>query len=220
VELKPMELDVFDIQRNKVGEVSLPDGFFPEDWKPWLVQEVIKELAQGNRAGTRKAKSRGEVSGGGKKPWKQKGTGRARQGSNTSPVWARGGTAHGPKPKEYSAHVSKKKKIAALRQILGYKYREGQLFVLDPPVLPEPKTRLFAKNFASFLSPYRTALFFVDKQEDTFFRVTRNLPWTKTLAIEGLNVYDLAKHDVVVFAKKTFEELLGKHRWTESSTKS
>ena len=213
-----MELDVFDIQRNIVGKLSLPDGFFPKDWKPWVVQEVIKELAQGIRSGTRKTKSRGEVSGSGKKPWKQKGTGRARQGSNTSPVWARGGVAHGPKPKEYASHVSKKKKVAALRQILGFKYREGQLLVLDPPALPEPKTRLFAENFATFLSPYKTALLFIDRQEHTLFRVTKNLPWTKTMAIEGLNVYDLAKHDVVVFAKNTFKELLGKRQWTESST--
>lgn len=215
-----MRLDVFDIQRTKVDEVELPDEFFPKEWKPWVVQEVLKELAQGARSGTRKTKSRGEVSGGGKKPWRQKGTGRARQGSNTSPVWARGGTAHGPKPKDYEAHVPKKKKIVALRQLLGFKNREGQLFILETPQLEEPKTRFFVGPFASFLSPHKSALLVLTKNEEALFRASRNIPWAKTMDIKGFNLFDLAKYDAVVFSKGTIAELSGRLQWTANSIRS
>lgn len=196
-----MWIDILDLSKRKIGEVTVPDGIFSDLWQPWLLQEVLTELAAGVRRGTRKTKTRAEVSGGGKKPWRQKGTGRARQGSNTSPIWVRGGTAHGPKPKVYVSNIPKKKKLLAMRQLMGFKFRESQLFVIEMPDLSQVKTKLFAGEFKTFIDPLKSVLLVVNKENENIYRVARNIPWVKVIYIEGLNIYDCAKYDAVVLLK-------------------
>jgi len=201
--------DVLNIEGQKVGEVELNDAIWATDVKPYLIHDVVVMQLNNRRRGTAKAKTRGEVRGGGRKPWRQKGTGRARAGSTTSPVWVGGGTVFGPKPKEYHMSLPKKVRKAALRSALTVRNQGAQLKVLDKLDLGSIST----KNFAGIMKTLNLSkpLVVVQGKDEILEKSARNIPHTKVLRTEGLNVYDVMRHDqlmVTVDALKKIEEAL------------
>jgi large subunit ribosomal protein L4 len=201
--------DVVNIRGEKVGEVELNDAIWATDIKPYLMHDVVVMQLANRRRGTSKTKTRGDVRGGGKKPWRQKGTGRARAGSSTSPVWVGGGTVFGPKPKEYHASVPKKVRKAALRSALSQSYLDASVKVLDKLDLDAISTKAFAgvMKTLSLSKP----LLVVSGKNDVLEKSARNIPYTKVLRVEGLNVYDVMRHEhlvVTVEALTRIEEAL------------
>jgi len=201
--------DVVNIQGEKVGEVELNDAIWATDVKPYLIHDVVVMQLNNRRRGTAKTKTRGEVRGGGKKPWRQKGTGRARAGSTTSPVWVGGGTVFGPRPKEYHMSLPKKVRRAALRSALTVRNQGAHLLVLDKLELPSIST----KSFAGIMKTLNLSkpLVVVQGKDEVLEKSARNIPYTKMLRTEGLNVYDVMRHEqlmVTVDALKKIEEAL------------
>ena len=201
--------DVINIQGDKVGEVEIKDEIWNTEVKPYLMYDVVQMQLTNRRRGTSSTKSRGEVSGGGSKPWKQKGTGRARAGSNTSPVWVGGGIAFGPKPKEYHASVPKKVRKSALRSALTVRFQESKVKVLDSLELPGIST----KNINGIMKGLNLTkpLLVVDRKDVVLEKSVRNIPYAKVLRAEGLNVYDIIRHGdfvVTLDALKRIEEAL------------
>jgi large subunit ribosomal protein L4 len=177
--------------------------------KPYLIHDVVVMQLNNRRRGTAKTKTRGEVRGGGKKPWRQKGTGRARAGSTTSPVWVGGGTVFGPRPKEYHMSLPKKVRRAALRSALTVRNQGAALKVLDKLELPSIST----KSFAGIMKTLNLSklLVVVQGKDEVLEKSARNIPYTKVLRTEGLNVYDVMRHEqlmVTVDALKKIEEAL------------
>jgi len=189
-------LDVYDIERKKVGEIDLSDEMFGAEVKEHLIHEVVKMQLANRRAGTSSTKSRGEVSGGNRKPWKQKGTGRARSGSNTSPIWVRGGCAFGPKPRDYSYLVPKKVRKGALKSVLSMKMNEGKVWVIRDFDLSEIKTKKALEILQRFEA--ENALFVSHKEMTNFERSSRNLRGFKVIRPQGLNVYDVLSFDKIL----------------------
>jgi len=201
--------DVVNINGEKVGEVELNDVIWGTTVKPYLIHAVVNMQLTNRRSGTASTKTRGDVRGGGKKPWKQKGSGRARAGSSTSPVWVGGGTVFGPKPKEYHVSVPKKVRKAALRSALTVRYEGAALKVLDSINFEKISTKTFA-GIMKTLSLSKP-LVVVPQKDDMLEKSTRNIPYTKVLRTEGLNVYDVMRYDnlvVTVDALKRIEEAL------------
>ena len=201
--------DVFDIKGEKVGEVEIKDEVFNCDVKPYLMHDVVTMQLANRRRGTAATKTRKEVSGGGKKPFRQKGTGRARQGTSRSPLQPGGGTVFGPHPRDYSYSVPKKVRRSALRSALSVRYTASAMKVLDKLDLEAISTKNFngiVKNF-SLTKP----LFVIDKKNEVVEKSARNIPFVKVLRVEGLNVYDIIRHEQLVFtldALKKIEEVL------------
>jgi len=201
--------DVVNIKGEKVGEVELNDAIWGTTVKTYLMHDVVTMQLNNRRSGTASTKTRGEVRGGGRKPWKQKGSGRARAGSTTSPVWVGGGTVFGPKPKEYHMAIPKKVKKAALRSALTVRYEGEALKVLDTLNMEKIST----KDFAGIMKTLSLSkpLLVVPQKDEVLEKSTRNIPYTKVLRTEGLNVYDVMRHDhlvVTVDALKRIEEAL------------
>jgi large subunit ribosomal protein L4 len=201
--------DVINIQGEKVGEVELNESIWNTDVKPYLIHDVVVMQLNNRRRGTSSTKTRGEVRGGGRKPWRQKGTGRARAGSSTSPVWVGGGTVFGPKPKEYHMSVPKKVRKAALRSALTVRNEESALKILDKIELGAIST----KSFAGVMKTLNLSkpLVVVAGRDDVLEKSARNIPYTKILRAEGLNVYDVMRHEqfvVTVDALQKIEEAL------------
>jgi len=194
-------LDVYDIEKKKVGKIDLSEAMFGSEVNESLIHEVIKMQLANRRAGTSKTKTRSEVSGGRAKPWKQKGTGRARSGSNTSPIWVRGGSAFGPKPRDYSYLVPKKVRRGALRSALSMKFQEGKVWVIKDFDLKEIKTSKAVEILKRFDA--EKALFVSDKDMDNFERSSRNIRQFKMIRSEGLNVYDILSYDKLLILEST-----------------
>ncbi|HLB05766.1 MAG TPA: 50S ribosomal protein L4 [Thermodesulfobacteriota bacterium] len=194
-------LDVYDIERKKVGEIDLSDEMFGAEVKEHLIHEVVKMQLANRRAGTSSTKSRGEVSGGNRKPWKQKGTGRARSGSNTSPIWVRGGCAFGPKPRDYSYLVPKKVRKGALKSVLSMKMNEGKVWVIRDFDLSEIKTKKALEILQRFEA--ENALFVSHQEMANFERSSRNLRGFKVIRPQGLNVYDVLSFDKILILEST-----------------
>jgi large subunit ribosomal protein L4 len=191
-------VDVINQKGEKVNSVELDDTVFNADVRDTLVQRVVVWQLAKRRSGTASTKTRGEISGGGKKPWRQKGTGRARAGTNRSPIWTGGGTIFGPKPRSYSFSLPKKMRKAALRSVLTAKLKDDQLTVIDKIELDEPKTKLFAEIMKTIGWEAEKVLFVTPEKDETLVRSSRNLYRVMVLPIEGLNVYDLLRFDRLV----------------------
>jgi len=185
----------------EVGQVELNDSIFAAEVNTALMhQALVRQLANA-RLGTHKVKTRGEVAGGGRKPWKQKGTGRARQGSTRAPNWVGGGTVFGPTPRKYTLSLNKKMQRAALRSALTVKAGNGQIVVLDKLAVDAPKTRVMADAFKALGVHGGSVLLVLPTEGDEVKNVrlsAGNLPRVKTLNSNYLNVRDLLGHDVVV----------------------
>ncbi len=199
-------VDVLGWDKKKVGSVDLDAAVFDVKVKKEILQTVVRWQLACRRQGTHKAKTRGEVSGGGKKPFKQKGTGNARQGSIRSPIMPGGGIAFGPEPRDYSYVLPKKVKRLGLRTALSFLKKEGRLFVVDAMTSTDGKAKDMAKKLKDF--GLTKAMLIDAKVEDKFNLATRNLPKFRYMGVEGLNVYDLLKYDNVVLAKGSIEAII------------
>uniref|UniRef100_A0A7C3V8U6 Large ribosomal subunit protein uL4 n=1 Tax=Desulfobacca acetoxidans TaxID=60893 RepID=A0A7C3V8U6_9BACT len=189
-------VDVYNINKEKVGEVDLKDDIFGVEVKPYLLHEVVVWQQACRRKGTASTKTRGEVSGGGRKPWRQKGTGRARAGSTRSPLWRGGGTVFGPKPRSYAYTLPKKVRRAALKMALSSKLANGQLVVLEDYPFDAPKTKEFIQVMKNF--NLEKTLFITLDSHKTLELSARNVPYVQVLPSAGLNVYDILRYDHLV----------------------
>jgi large subunit ribosomal protein L4 len=194
-----MKIDVVSMEGKKVGELELADSVFGTKVKDYLLWEVVKAQQAAKRAGTHATKTREFVRGGGKKPYKQKGTGNARQGSTRAPHFVGGGVVFGPHPRDYSYTVPKKVKRAALASALSLRAQENKLVVVDKLSFDAPKTKKLASMLKSL--GLKSALVVDGKQNANLLKSGMNLPKSKTLAPEGLNVYDILNHPALVIAK-------------------
>jgi large subunit ribosomal protein L4 len=191
-------VDVINQKGEKVNSIELDDTVFNADIRDTLVQRVVVWQLAKRRSGTASTKTRGEISGGGKKPWRQKGTGRARAGTNRSPIWVGGGTIFGPKPRSYAFSLPKKMRKAALRSVLTAKLKDDQLTVIDKIELDAPKTKVFVDIVKTMGLEAKKILFLTAEKDETLLRSSRNLYQVLVLPIEGLNVYDLLRFDRLV----------------------
>lgn len=196
-------VDVYNTNREKVGEISLSDAVFGAEVKEHLFYAAVRYQLAKKRAGTHKTKGRAEVSGGGKKPWKQKGTGRARQGSTRSPHWRGGGTVFGPVPRDYSFKLNKKVRASALCGALTRRATESRIFVLDTLDFEAPKT----KQVVALLEKFELgdALVVLPGRNDNVELSARNLQAVTVMPAEGLNVYDVLNHRNLVMTRQAVE---------------
>jgi large subunit ribosomal protein L4 len=199
-------IDVYNQKREKVSELTLSDEVFAAFVREDLMHAVIRYQLAKARQGTHKAKGRAEVRGGGKKPYKQKGTGRARQGTTRAPQWRGGGVVHGPQPRSYAFKLNKKVRKAALRAALSHRVASGSLVVLDDLDLPEIKTRQMVELLKTF--ELRDALLVLPSQNDNVQLSARNLPNVTTLLVEGVNVRDVLHRGNLVMIRAAAEALV------------
>lgn len=194
-------VDVLDAQGKKAGKVELPEALFGAQASVALIHQVVVAQLAAARQGTHSTKTRGEVRGGGIKPWRQKGTGRARQGSRRAPQWAGGGVVHGPKPRDYSQRTPKKMVAAALRGALSDRARDGQIFVIKEIVAGDkPSTKAAVKALQPF-GDLEKVLVVLDRFEEISWLSVRNLAEVHALAVDQLNAYDVLVNDKVVFTE-------------------
>jgi large subunit ribosomal protein L4 len=189
-----------------VGEVQVADGVFDRNVKRSLLHEAVVHHQAGQRQGTHKVKNRSEVSGGGRKPWRQKGTGRARVGSTRNPIWRKGGTVHGPTPRDYSYRLGTGKQRHALQMALTVKQREGQIVVLDALAIEAPKTKEVARLLAGLELQGRILIYDAEASLE-LARASRNIPGVTVASGFGLTVYDLLLHDWLLTSKAGIERI-------------
>jgi large subunit ribosomal protein L4 len=194
-------VDVVDLNKRKVGSAELPAEVFGCKPHTTLVHEAVVMQQACERQGTASTLRRGEVRGSGKKPWKQKHTGRARAGSVRSPVWRHGGSVFGPKPRSYAYSMPKKKYRAALQSALSSKVSEGQLFVVSNLSLEQPKTKVLAKALTQFASGNRILLIAGDGQESVT-QAARNLASVNVVTPDRLNVYDIVRAGTIMISER------------------
>lgn len=198
-------VDVYNQKREKVAEVALSEEVFAAPIKEDLMFATVRYQLAKKRQGTHKVKGRAEVRGGGKKPWRQKGTGRARQGTTRSPQWRGGGVVHGPTPRSYAFKLNKKVRRAALRAALSQRVAQGSVVVLDDLKLPEIKTRHVKALLDTF--ELKDALVVMPEKDDTVALSARNLPNVTYLPVEGVNVRDVLHRGTLVMTKAAAEAL-------------
>lgn len=198
---------VYDIENKKVSEIELSDDVFGIEVNEAAIYEVVKMQMATRRSGTAATKGRSDISGGGKKPWRQKGTGRARSGTSRSPVWRGGGTVFGPVPHSFAYRIPKKVRRLALRSALSMKVRDERMIVLNDFPMAEIKTKRFQEVLDRF--GVKKALFVVDKSYPILEKSSRNIKDVKMIRSEGLNVYDLLNHDHVVLLEPSVKTIEG-----------
>lgn len=199
------KVDVLDLKNKKVGTVELPDAVFGAEVNEGLIYQAVHHFQAGQRAGTHKTKGRGEVSGSGRKLWRQKGTGRARVGSIRSPLWRHGGTVHGPQPRDYSYKLPKKMVLGALRSALSARLADGALKVVKAFDVDSPKTREFSKVLDA-LEPGATVLLVDDGDNRNLELSSRNLPGVTLMRGRDLHPYHLLRHEQVIFSQAAAEK--------------
>lgn len=200
------KVDVYDIKGKKVSDIELKEEIFGIIPNEAVVHSVLVNYQANQRQGTQSTKTRAEVSGGGKKPWRQKGTGRARQGSTRSPQWIKGGIALGPKPRSYSYKVNKKERRLAVKSILSSKVADNELVVVDKIPFTEIKT----KNMVEALNNLKVegkALVLLPEKDENVQKSARNIEGVKTTLVNTINVYDLLKYTKLVVTVDTIKKL-------------
>ena len=200
------KVDVYDIKGKKVSDVELADSVFGIEPNEAVVHSVLVNYLANQRQGTQSTKTRAEVRGGGKKPWRQKGTGRARQGSIRAPQWIKGGIALGPKPRSYKYTVNKKERRLAIKSILSSKVLENELTVVDKLELAEIKTKTMVKALSD-LKVEGTTLIILPEQNKNVLMSARNIEGVKTILINNINVFDLLKYNKLVLPLETVKQL-------------
>ncbi|ADY72852.1 ribosomal protein L4/L1e [Desulfurobacterium thermolithotrophum DSM 11699] len=202
-----MEIKVVNAANQEVGTVTIKDEIANAPIKKHAVWETVKWQLAKRRRGTHSTKTRGEVRGGGKKPWPQKHTGRARQGSIRAPQWVGGGVVHGPKPRDYYYPLPKKVRKVALRSVVAGRLQEGNLIVVEDFTFEKPKTKQAIEFLRNLGLENEKVLIVVPELEENTYKSFRNLPNVKLLEIEGLNVYDMLCYDKCIFFKSTLPKL-------------
>ncbi len=201
------KIAVYDINRTQVAERELADAVFNTDVKEYLIHDMVRFQLAARRQGTAKTKNRTEVSGGGRKPYKQKGTGNARQGSRRAPNHVGGGTVFGPTPRDYEFKLNRKVKKAALKSALSARYRDEQMVVLNALELAQVSTKGFVEVLKRF--ELVKALVVVEGDNHNLELSARNLPNVKVLRAEGVNVYDVMKYPCLVLTEAAVEQIEG-----------
>ena len=202
------KVSVYNMKGSQVGEIELNDAVFGVEVNEHLVHMAVVSQLANNRQGTQSAKTRAEVSGGGKKPWKQKGTGHARQGSTRSPQWTGGGVVFAPKPRDYSIKLNKKEKQLALKSALTSRVNENKFIVVDEIKLDSIKTKNFAEALESL--KVKKALVILNENDKNVILSAKNIPTVKTALTNTINVFDILKYDTIVIDKAavaTIEEV-------------
>jgi len=197
----PVKLPVYSAAQERAGEAEFAGAVFGREGDGSLLHDAVRMQLANRRSGTAATKTRGLISGGGRKPWRQKGTGRARAGSTRSPLWRHGGTIFGPQPRDYSYQIPKKAWRRALCLALSARARDGKVFVVQSLAIAEPKTRL-AKAALEKLG-VKKALLVLGEGDEQFHRAARNLASHKILPARGLNVYDVLNYDELVMTEAT-----------------
>ena len=200
------KIDVYDINGKKVKELELNEAVFGIEPNEAVVHSVLVNFLANQRQGTQSTKTRSEVSGGGKKPWRQKGTGRARQGSIRAPQWIKGGIALGPKPRSYKYTVNKKERQLAVKSVLSSKVLENELVVVDSLPLNDIKTKEMVKALSN-LKVEGKALIMLPEKNEKVQKSARNIEGVKTTLVETINVYDLLKYNKLVVTEDTVKKL-------------
>lgn len=202
------KVSVYNMEGQQVGDIELNDAVFGVEVNEHLVHMAVLSQLANKRQGTQSAKTRSEVSGGGKKPWKQKGTGHARQGSTRAPQWTGGGIVFAPKPRDYSFKLNKKERRIALKSALTSKVQENKFIVVDAIKLDEIKTKKFAEALNSL--NVKKALVVLNENDQNVVMSAKNIPTVKTALTNTINVFDILKYDTVVIDKAavaTIEEV-------------
>jgi large subunit ribosomal protein L4 len=205
---EPITVPVLNQSKEPVGDVTLPADLFGGPVRRHLLYEVVKMQRANRRAGTAATKTRGFVRGGGKKPWRQKGTGRARAGSNRSPLWVGGATIFGPSPRDYGYRLPKSARRAALQSVLAMKARDGKVLVLDRIEVDPPKTKVIAQVMKNL--GLASALVVIGASDPGLERAARNLPTVKVLRAAGANVYDILRYEHLVLTREALTALSGR----------
>lgn len=200
-----MKADVYNINGEVVGSVELAEGIFGIEPNEAAVHQTVVAYLANQRQGTQSAKTRAEVSGGGKKPWRQKGTGRARVGSTRNPVWHHGGVAFAPKPRDYSQQVNKKVRRLAMKSVFSAKVADKELYILDELKFEEPKTKQMI-GVLDKLNIKKTLVVMADSDRNVVKSVS-NIPYADCTVVGALNVYDMLKYDNMVLTKASLEKI-------------
>jgi large subunit ribosomal protein L4 len=201
-------IKVLDLESKEVGELELADAVFGVALNEPLIHEAVRSFLANRRAGTSATKTRGDVSGSGRKLWKQKGTGRARIASLRSPLWKGGGNAHGPQPRDWSYNLPKKMRKRAMCSAISERLREGNLVIVDEWKFDQPKTKDFINTLGSLKLSGKTLI--VDSLKNTkLMLASRNVQTAKVVNSYGVNIYDLVNHQKLVLTPRTVEELTG-----------
>ena len=198
-------VSVYNMEGNVVGTMELNDAVFGVEVKEHLVHQAVVQQLANNRQGTQKAKTRSEVSGGGRKPWRQKGTGHARQGSTRAPQWTGGGVVFAPVPRDYSFKMNKKEKRAALKSVLTSKVQSENLIVLDELKLDTIKTKDMVKVLGNLKA--EKALVVMGETDKNVVMSAKNIPGVDTTSTSTINVYDVLKHTTLVLTKEAVAKI-------------
>ena len=199
-------VSVYNMQGQEVGNIDLNDAVFGVEVNENLLHMAVVQQLANNRQGTQKAKTRSEVSGGGRKPWRQKGTGHARQGSTRAPQWTHGGVVFAPVPRDYSFKMNKKEKQAAVRSALTDRVQQNKVIVLDQLTMSEFKTKEFVKVMENLKAAGKTLVVMADKDEKVV-KSASNIPAVKTTLTSQINVYDLMNAQTVILTKDAVAKL-------------
>jgi large subunit ribosomal protein L4 len=200
-------VDVFDIEKKKVSEVDLNDAVFAAEVNEAIIYDVVKMQLASRRSGTASTKTRSDVRGGGKKPWRQKGTGRARSGTSRSPIWRSGGTVFGPHPRDYSYSIPKKVRKKALISALSMKLKENKIVILKDFPMDKISTRVFKSVFDLF--SLKKALFVLDDNNEVLLKSSQNIKNVKMVRSEGINVYDILNHEHLILLEPSVKKIEG-----------
>jgi large subunit ribosomal protein L4 len=188
-------------------ELNLPEEVFATPYRRDLIYEAVRNFLANQRLGTHSTKRRDEVSGSGKKLWKQKHTGRARMGEIRSPLWYHGGIVFGPKPRDYSYTIPKKIRRGAMRSLLSERIRRGMLAVMDGFTVESHRTKEFVSRYAPILNAHKTVLFVDTTVSEPIRLASRNVPGVKVAGVDEVNIYDLARYEMVVFTESALARL-------------
>lgn len=197
---------LYNVSGQQIGDIELNDAVFGVEVNQHVLYEVVKNQLANKRQGTQSAKTRAEVRGGGKKPWRQKGTGRARQGSIRSPQWIGGGVVFAPKPRDYSYTVPKKVKRLAMKSALSSKIESNEIIVLDELNLTQPKTKDMA-NILKNINSNKKALIVMAEKNENVIKSANNIPGVQTTLVNTLNVYDILKYDSFIITKDAVKKV-------------
>jgi large subunit ribosomal protein L4 len=208
-----MEFEVVTREGTSSGKIDLPDNVFNVDAKKDLLHQAVRSYLANRRQGTGSTKTRSEVRASGRKPWRQKGLGRARAGTAASPVWVGGGVAHGPRPRDYSFSLPRKARRLAIKAALSVKAREGGLKVVESLGISEPRTRLAVELMKTLGVDDKKCLFVLPEKKEDMIKATGNIQGVKTTVAKDVNVYDILNSDAVVIDKEAvgmIVEVLGR----------
>jgi len=199
--------DVFDIEKKKVSQVDLNDAVFGAEVNDAIIYDVVKMQLASRRSGTASTKTRSDVRGGGKKPWRQKGTGRARAGTTRSPIWRGGGIVFGPHPRDYSYSIPKKVRKKAVISALSMKFKDNKMLILKDFPMEKISTRVF-KSVVDLFS-LKKALFVLDENNEVLLKSSRNMKNVKMIRSEGINVYDILNHEHLILLEPSVKKIEG-----------